>query len=135
MASELIRSEVQVLRIESTAVNASSDSLAGSFRLTWGDGGEETDYLPADVGEVELEAALEALTDVRDVQVCGRDNIGAPESLLDYANPNTNIIVWGDYSLLRIILFDIASNWLAAIERCCHCACVSQSNMQAIECK
>lgn len=69
MASELIRNEVQVLRVASSAVNSSSDSIAGNFRLSWGDGGEETDYLPADVGEVELEAALEALVEVRDVQV------------------------------------------------------------------
>lgn len=66
MASELTRSEVQVLRLESTAT---SDTLTGNFRLSWGDGGEETDYLPADVGEVELEAALEALGEIRDVQV------------------------------------------------------------------
>lgn len=69
MASELIRHEVQVLRVASSAVNSSSDSIAGNFRLSWGDGGEETDYLPADVGEVELKAALEALVEVRDVQV------------------------------------------------------------------
>lgn len=69
MASELIRNEVQVLRVASSAVNSSSDSIAGNFRLSWGDGGEETDYLPADVGEVELKAALEALVEVRDVQV------------------------------------------------------------------
>lgn len=69
MASELIRHEVQVLRVASTAINSSSDSIVGNFRLSWGDGGEETDYLPADVGEVELKAALEALVDVRDVQV------------------------------------------------------------------
>ena len=54
MASELIRNEVQVLRVASSAANASSDSIAGNFRLSWGEGGEETDYLPADVGEVEL---------------------------------------------------------------------------------
>ena len=53
----------------SSAVNSSSDSIAGNFRLSWGDGGEETDYLPADVGEVELKAALEAFVEVRDVQV------------------------------------------------------------------
>lgn len=69
MASEVVRSEVQVLRTESTAVNSSVDSVAGNFRLSWGEDGEETDYLPADVGEVELEAALEGIKDVRDVQV------------------------------------------------------------------
>lgn len=69
MASELIRNEVQVLRVASSAANASSDSIAGNFRLSWGEGGEETDYLPADVGEVELKAALEALVEVREVQV------------------------------------------------------------------
>lgn len=66
MASDLTRSEVQVLRLESTVA---SDTLNGNFRLAWGEGGEETDYLPADVGEVELEAALEALQEIRDVQV------------------------------------------------------------------
>lgn len=66
MASDLTRSEVQVLRLESTDA---SDTLSGNFRLSWGDGGEETDYLPFDVGEVELEAALEALQEIRDVQV------------------------------------------------------------------
>ena len=66
MASDLTRSEVQVLRLESTVA---SDTLTGNFRLSWGDGGEETDYLSYDVGEVELEAALEALQDIRDVQV------------------------------------------------------------------
>lgn len=69
MASEFTRSEVQVLRLASTATNVAADTLSGNFRLSWGNGGEETDYLPADVGEVELEAALEALQDVRDVQV------------------------------------------------------------------
>lgn len=69
MASELLRSEVQVLRLASTAASSSSDLIVGNFRLSWGDGEEETDYLPADVGEVELEAALEALVDVRDIQV------------------------------------------------------------------
>lgn len=69
MASELTRSEVQVLRMASTATSFAADTLSGTFRLSWGDGGEETDYLPVDVGEVELEAALEALQDVRDVQV------------------------------------------------------------------
>lgn len=69
MASEPVRSEVQVLRLASTAVSVANDTLTGNFRLSWGDGGEETDYLPADVGEVELEAALEGLQDVRDVQV------------------------------------------------------------------
>lgn len=66
MASEFTRSEVQVLRLESAAA---SDTLTGNFRLSWGDGGEETDYLAWNVGEVELEAALEALHQVRDVQV------------------------------------------------------------------
>ncbi len=66
MASDLTRSEVQVLRLASTDT---SDTLSGNFRLSWGDGGEETDYLPFDVGEVELEAALEALQEIRDVQV------------------------------------------------------------------
>lgn len=70
MASEPVRSEVQVLRLASTAVSVANDTLTGNFRLSWGDGGEETDYLPADVGEVGLEAALEGLQDVRDVQVC-----------------------------------------------------------------
>lgn len=69
MASELIRYEVQVLRVASGASNSSSDSIAGNFRLSWGEEGEETDYLPADVGEVELKAALEALVEVREVQV------------------------------------------------------------------
>lgn len=67
MASDHTRSEVQVLRLESPA---SSDTLGGNFRLSLDDGGEETDYLPAGVGEAELEAALEALPDIRDVQVC-----------------------------------------------------------------
>ena len=66
MASEPTRSEVQVLRLESNS--ASADTLNGNFRLSWGEGGEETDYLPWNVGEVELEAALEALQEVRDVQ-------------------------------------------------------------------
>lgn len=66
MASELTRSEVQVLRLGSTV---DSDTLTGTFRLSWGEGGEETDHLPVDVGEVDLEAALEALRDIRDVQV------------------------------------------------------------------
>lgn len=69
MASEVVRSEVQVLRAESTAVNSSADTIAGNFRLSWGEDGEETDYLPAEVGEVELEAALQGLKDIRDVQV------------------------------------------------------------------
>lgn len=69
MASEVIRSEVQVIRTESTALNSSADIIVGTFRLSWGDDGEETDFLPAAVGEVELEAALEALQEVRDVQV------------------------------------------------------------------
>ncbi|CAM9800578.1 unnamed protein product [Ectocarpus sp. 6 AP-2014] len=74
MASEPVRSEVQVLRLASTAVSVANDTLTGNFRLSWGDGGEETDYLPADVGEVELEAALEGLQDVRDVQVSREAN-------------------------------------------------------------
>lgn len=69
MASDVVRGEVQMLRTASTAVNSSADALAGNFRLSWGKSGEETDYLPAEVGEAELEAALEALADVRDVQV------------------------------------------------------------------
>lgn len=69
MASEVLRSEVQVIRTQSTATNASMDTISGNFRLSWGEDGEETDYLPADVGEVELEAALEGLQDIRDVQV------------------------------------------------------------------
>lgn len=67
MASEVTRSEVQVLRLESDAT--STDTLTGTFRLSWGDGGEETDYLPWNALETELEAALEALHDIRDVQV------------------------------------------------------------------
>lgn len=84
MASEPTRSEVQVLRLASMATNFASDNLTGNLRLSWGEGGEETDYLPADVGEVQLEAALEALEDVRDVQVrrnpylCERINIVNP---------------------------------------------------------
>lgn len=66
MASELSRSEVQVLQLKSAVT---SDTLTGNFRLSWGEGGEETDYLPWNVGEVELEAALEALQEIRDVQV------------------------------------------------------------------
>lgn len=69
MAYEVVRSEVQVIRTQSTATNASMDTISGNFRLSWGEDGEETDYLPADVGEVELEAALEGLQDIRDVQV------------------------------------------------------------------
>lgn len=69
MAADFVRSEVQVIKSTSTAANSSSDAISGSFRLSWGLGGEETDYLPADIGEVALEAALEALEDVRDVQV------------------------------------------------------------------
>ena len=69
MASDLVRNEVQVLRTASTAISSSSETIFGNFRLSWGYGGEETDYLPADVGEVELEAALEALMEVRDVKV------------------------------------------------------------------
>lgn len=70
MASDPTRSEVQVLRLESDS--ASADTLTGNFRLSWGEGGEETDYLPWNVGEVELEAALEALQEIRDVQVRNR---------------------------------------------------------------
>lgn len=77
MASEPTTSEVQVLRLASTATDYSSDTLTGNFRLSWGEGGEETDYLPADVGEVQLEAALEALEDVRDVQVTGSSSLCA----------------------------------------------------------
>lgn len=84
MASELVRSEVQVIQTASTAMNASDDTLIGNFRLSWGDGGEETDYLPANAGEVELEAALEALTEVRDVQVCALSNIRCFSSLRLY---------------------------------------------------
>lgn len=71
MASDSIRHEAQVVRSASTAANISSDTISGTFRLSWGTGGEETDHLSADVGEVELEAALEAFEDVRDVQVRG----------------------------------------------------------------
>lgn len=69
MASDPVRNEVQVLKTASTALNSSSDIIVGTFQLSWGYGGEETDYLPADIGEAELEAALEALVEVRDVQV------------------------------------------------------------------
>ena len=72
MASELTRSEVQLLRLESDA--ASADTLTGNFRLSWGEGGEETDYLAWDVLEAELEVALEALQEIRDVQVRSEDN-------------------------------------------------------------
>lgn len=64
----MMRSEVQIIRTASLAANSSSDSIVGSFRLSWGDGGEKTDYLPANIGEMEFEAALEALVNVRDVQ-------------------------------------------------------------------
>ncbi|CAM9130727.1 unnamed protein product, partial [Phaeothamnion confervicola] len=67
MADDDRRDEVQVIRAVDPAGATNATDLRGVWRLSLG--GEPTGFLPAQATEAQLEAALEALEDVRDVQV------------------------------------------------------------------